>query len=297
MDITPHNVITNDVLDIKIGVPQAKKKISFWRRSAALNGGILIIAVVVLFAVFPSLVAHYDPSSQNTDAILLGPSLSHPFGTDNFGRDILSRVVWGTRIDLTIGILATLVPFIMGSLLGLVAGYYGGWIDTVLMRLLDIVMAFPFIVLVIAIVAIIGPGITNLYIAIWLVGWKYYARLIRSEVLVVKNSEYVQAAKVLGFRDSRILLKHILPNVFSAAIVYAAADVVMCMIAGASMSFLGLGVQPPSPEWGAMISDGRAYLTNAWWICLFPGLALVISGTGFSLLGDGLSDLLRTKGR
>lgn len=280
-----------------LAVPLLKKKIPFWRRSAALNGGIIIIALVVLFALFPTFVAHFSPNAQNSDTMLASPSWSHPFGTDNFGRDVLSRVAWGTRIDLTIGLLATAVPFVMGSLLGLLAGYYGGWIDTVLMRILDIVMAFPFIVLIIAIVAIIGPGITNLYIAIWLVGWKYYARLVRSEVLVIKNAEFVQAAKVLGYRDLRILFKHVLPNVFSAAIVYAASDVVMCMLAGASMSFLGLGVQPPAPEWGAMISDGRAYLTYAWWICLFPGLALVVAGTGFSLLGDGLSDLLRTKGR
>lgn len=274
-----------------------RKKISLWNKSASLNAGTVVVGFVLIFALFPSIFTSYNPISHNSDAILQAPSLKHLFGTDNFGRDIFARVVYGTRIDLTIGILATVVPFISGSMIGLFAGYYGGWIDTILMRILDIFMAFPFIVLVIAIVAILGPGINNLYIAIWLVGWKDYARLIRSEVMVAKSAEYIQAARILGFRDLRILLRHILPNVFSVAIVFAAADVVMCMLSGASLSFLGLGVQPPTPEWGAIISEGRAYLSQAWWICTFPGIALVIAGTGFSLLGDGLSDLLRTKGR
>lgn len=274
-----------------------KKKIAFWRRSAALNFGVIIIFFIVLLSLFPAQIATHDPSAQDYEVILQPPSIQHPFGTDNFGRDMFSRVVWGTRVDLIIGVLATVVPFITGSLIGLIAGYYGGWIDTLLMRILDIFMALPFMVIVIAIVAIIGPGIMNLYIAIWLVGWKYYARLVRGEVMVAKNTEYVQAAKVLGYSDARILLRHILPNVISAAIVFAAADVVMCMLAGASMSFLGLGVQPPTPEWGALIAGGRAYISNAWWLTAFPGLFLVIAGTGFSLFGDGLSDLLRTKGR
>ncbi len=274
-----------------------KKKSAIWKKSASLNAGAVVVGFVLIFALFPKLITSYDPLSHNYDAILQAPSFIHLFGTDNFGRDIFTRVVYGTRIDLIIGVLATAVPFITGSLIGLIAGYYGGWIDSLLMRILDIFMAFPFIVLVIAIVAILGPGINNLYIAIWLVGWKDYARLVRSEVMVAKNAEYVQASKILGFRDARIILRHILPNVFSVAIVFAAADVVMCMLSGASLSFLGLGVQPPTPEWGAIISEGRAYLSQAWWICTFPGIALVIAGTGFSLLGDGLSDLLRTKGR
>jgi peptide/nickel transport system permease protein len=165
------------------------------------------------------------------------------------------------------------------------------------MRILDIFMAVPFLVLVIAIVAVLGPGIINLYIAIWSVSWIEYARLIRSGTMVAKNTEYVQAAKVLGFKDSRILLRHILPNVFSAAIVYAASDIVLNMLQGASLGFLGLGVQPPAPEWGTIIADGRQYISQAWWLCTFPGLALIIAGSGFSLLGDGIADLFRTKGR
>lgn len=288
---------TTQTVSSVISRRSTNKTIPLWLRSSALTLGTLIIIGILVLAIFPGQIAPYEPNAHNIQAILKPPSSEHWFGTDNYGRDIFSRVIWGTRYDLMIGVVATIVPFIFGSLIGLLAGYYGKWIDALLMRVLDVIMAFPFMVLVIAIVAIIGPGITNLYIAIWLVGWKYYARLIRSEVMVVKNFEYVQAAKILGYSDARILLRHILPNVLSAAIVFAASDVVMCMLAGASMSFLGLGVQPPTPEWGALIAGGRAFIASAWWMTAFPGLFLVIAGSGFSLFGDGLSDLLRTKGR
>ncbi|SEB84484.1 ABC transporter permease [Paenibacillus sp. GP183] len=274
-----------------------KKKISFFRKSFALQIGLIIIAFVLIFAFFPGWIAHYDPIAQDLNQVLLPPSQAHWFGTDNFGRDVFSRVVWGTRINLQIGVIATIVPFAVGTLIGLLAGFYGGWIDSVLMRILDIFMAIPFLVLVIAIVAILGPGINNMYMAIWLVSWKEYARLIRGEVMVAKNAEYVQAAKVVGFKDSRIFFIHILPNVVSSAIVYGASDIVLCMLQGASLGFLGLGVQPPAPEWGTIIADGRQFISQAWWLCTFPGLALIIAGSGFSLFGDGLSDLLRTKGR
>lgn len=263
----------------------------------SINIGVLLVSIMVIFALFPQYIATHDPNELNFQIILNGPSTEHYFGTDNYGRDIFSRVIYATRIDLTIGVLATLVPFITGSILGLLAGYYGKIVDNILMRILDIIMAFPYMVLVIAIIAILGPGINNLYIAIWIVGWKYYARLVRSEVLVIKNKEFIQAAKVLGYSNARIILRHILPNILTSSIVFAAADVVMCMLSAASLSFLGLGVQPPTPEWGAIISDGRAYISSAWWIAFFPGLFLVIAGAGFSLIGDGLSDILRTKGK
>ncbi len=274
-----------------------RKKMLKWWQSMTMNTGLLIILIVLIIALFPQLFTSYDPTAGDTSAMLQAPSAQHPFGTDNFGRDVFARVLWGTRIDLAIGVLAMVVPFISGSIIGLLAGYYGGLLDSILMRILDVVMAFPFIILVISIVAILGPSMNNLYIAIWMVGWRDYARLVRSEVMVVKHSEYVQAAQVLGYSDIRILLRHILPNVFSSAIAFASSDVVMCMLTGASMSFLGLGVQPPTPEWGAMISDARPFISQAWWICTCPGLALIFAGTGFSLLGDGLSDLLRTRNR
>ena len=274
-----------------------KKKIPFYKKSMSINIGVVIVLIMLVLAIFPEQIATHSPTDHNFADMLQGPSADHYFGTDDYGRDIFSRVVHSTRIDLTIGVVATIVPFIFGSIVGLLAGYYGKWVDTILMRILDIFMAFPFMVLVIAIIAVLGTGINNVYIAIWVVGWKYYARLVRSEVLVIKNTEFIQAAKVLGYSDARILLRHILPNVLSSAIVFAAADVVMCMLAAASLSFLGLGVQPPTPEWGSIIAGGRAYITSAWWITFFPGLFLVIAGTGFSLIGDGMSDILRTKGK
>lgn len=258
--------------------------------------GVAIIIVFILIALFPNLLATHSPTELNTSKVLQAPSSEHWFGTDSYGRDVFSRVVHATRIDLIIGVVAMIVPFITGSLIGLLAGYYGGWVDTVLMRLLDIFMAFPYMVLVIAIVAILGPSLNNLYIAIWLVGWKDYARLVRSEVLVVKNKEFIQATRVLGFNDMRILGRHILPNVLGSAIVFATSDIVMCMLSAAGLSFLGLGVQPPTPEWGAIIADGRNFIARAWWISTFPGLFVILSGIGFSMIGDNLSDMLRTKG-
>ncbi|MDR2759359.1 MAG: ABC transporter permease [Spirochaetaceae bacterium] len=266
-------------------------------RNAGIIAGSLIVLVMVFLALFPGTVARQNPLDYSADRMLLPPSAEHLFGTDHLGRDIFSRVIWGTRIDLMMGIVSVITPFVIGTLIGLAAGYYGGLVDSLMMRACDIFMAFPFTLIVIVVVTVTGPSITNLFIAMWLVSWMHYARLVRGEVLVAKNAEYVQAAKVLGYTDLRILLRHLLPNVISGCVVYAAADVVMCMLAGASMSFLGLGIQPPTPEWGAIIESGRAYISNAWWIAAFPGLFLALTGTGFSLIGDGLSDLLRTKGR
>jgi peptide/nickel transport system permease protein len=252
---------------------------------------------MAFLALFPGVVAKQNPMDYSADRMLLPPSAEHLFGTDNLGRDVFARVVWGTRIDLMMGIVAVIVPFIAGSLIGLLAGYFGGIIDSLMMRACDIFMAFPFTLIVIVVVTITGPSITNLFIAMWLVSWMHYARLVRGEVLAAKNAEYVQAARVLGYTNIRILLRHLLPNVISGCVVYAAADIVMSMLAGASMSFLGLGIRPPTPEWGAIIETGRAFISNAWWIAAFPGLFLALAGTGFSLIGDGLADLLRTRGR
>ena len=206
-------------------------------------------------------------------------------------------MVWGARIDLSIGFFGVLIPFVIGSLIGLLAGWYGGVLDSVLMRFSEIMMAFPFTILVIAIIAILGAGTINLYLALWLVGWMSYAKLVRAEVLSLKQSEFVEAARVAGFTDARILLRHVLPNVISSSIVFAASDMVLCMLTGASMSFLGLGVQPPTSEWGAMLNEGRTYITTASWMTFYPGLCLAITGVGLSLLGDSLTDILRKKGR
>ena len=276
-------------------------KVSLKKQSIGMNTtltvGLVITTVIVIVAIFPSLFTSYSPTAQDANAMLLPPSSSHWFGTDNFGRDIFSRVVYGARIDLAIGIGATIVPFIVGTILGLLTGYYGGKLDTLLMRLLDISMAFPFMVLAVLLAAIIGSGIQVLLVASWLVAWKEYARLIRSEVMVARSAEYVEAAKSMGYGDGRIIFRHILPNVISSAIVYCASDIVISMMAAASLSFLGLGVQAPTPEWGAIISGGKSFLSSAPWITVLPGFVLAITGLGFSLIGDGLSDMLRTGGK
>jgi peptide/nickel transport system permease protein len=190
---------------------------------------------------------------------------------------------------------AVVVPLIAGSVIGLFAGYFGGWFNILMMRLVDVMISFPFMVLIIAIISILGPGLMNMYIAIFLVGWTSYARIVRGEVLVVKQQEYILAARSIGYGHGRIIFRHILPNVISPAIVFAMSDVVLCILTGASLSFLGLGVQPPAAEWGAMISEGRSYIINAWWISTLPGLAIIVTGLGFSLLGDGLAEKIENQ--
>ena len=274
------------------------KKIPFYKKiNIPLWMGLAIVLIFAAMAVAPGAFTSLEPDSIDPTAMLKAPSAEHLFGTDNFGRDIFTRCVYATRIDIMIGIFAMLVPCVLGTLLGLYAGYYGGRLDQVIMRVFDIFMAFPYMVLAIAIVAITGAGLKALFISIWLVGWKEYARLIRSEVLIVKNTEYVQAARVLGYSDIRIIFFTVLPNVFSSSLVYAASDIVMCMMSSAALSYLGLGVQPPTSEWGAIMASGKTFFTQASWISTYPGLFLIIAGLGFSLVGDGLSDMVRTKKR
>lgn len=266
------------------------------RPYALIIGGVML-AIVLLMTFFPSLFTSYDPLEQNFAIALSPPSAEHIFGTDNYGRDLFTRVVYGARVDLKIGFLAMIVPLFVGSFIGLVAGWFGGWVDALLMRIQDIMTAFPFTILVIAIISILGRSESNVYIAIWLVGWRDYTKLVRSEVLIEKNSEYIQAVRSLGFSDLRIMFRHILPNTINSAVVYAVSDVMLCMLVAASLSFLGLGVQPPVPEWGAIISEGRPFILNAWWICALPGLALAFTGTSLSLLGEGISHILTNDGR
>ena len=271
-----------------------KRRLPLWMTRVTFVAGGLIVLLMIIVSLFPAVFAPYDPLEVAPAARFIAPCVEHPFGTDFYGRDILSRVVYGARIDLLIGVLGTAIPLVVGSILGLLAGYYGGLLDSLLMRVNDVMMAFPFTILVIIIMTILGQGMQNIFIALWLVGWMSYARLVRSEVLVMKNAEFVQSAVVAGFTNARILFRHVLPNVISS-VVFAASDIVMCMITGASMSFLGLGIQPPSPEWGAILNEGRGYISTAWWITFFPGLTMALTGVGFSLLGD--HHFLRTKGR
>ena len=213
-------------------------------------------------------------------------------GTDTLGRDILTRVVYGGRIDLTFAFITTLVPFVLGALVGAFAGYRGGWLDTTVNRFVDTVVAFPFIVLILAIVAITGPGLTGAYIGVFAVGWALYARLTRGEMLIEREREYILAAKTLGYSSWRIVFRHALPNVLRASIVFAMADVVLNILLLSSLSYLGLGAVPPSPEWGALVADGKDVILTAWWVATMPGLVIVVVGVAFSLIGDGIADRL-----
>jgi peptide/nickel transport system permease protein len=257
--------------------------------------GLAILALLLLCAAAPQLVWPIDPLAFDFAALTAPPSWAHPFGTDQFGRDMLARTISASGVDLQIALFSVAVPLVTGSLIGLAVGWYGGWLDAVFGRLVDLVVTFPFLVLVIAIVAVLGPGLINMYIAIACVGWVTYARLMRGEVLVQREGEYVAAARVLGYSTSRIVFRHILPNAVRAVVVYSVTDMALCILLGSSLGYLGLGAQPPTAEWGVLISDGKNFFTTAPWITLFPGVAIVLAGLGFSLAGDGLADLLEVK--
>ncbi len=263
------------------------------RRPPALIAGLSILSVILGLAIFAPLLTSFDPIKQDPSHALLHPSARHLLGTDQLGRDVWARLLYGARIDLRVGFLAVFLPFCLGSAIGCLAGYFGGWVDMVAMRAVDIVLAFPFFVLVIAMVFVLGPGTTSIYIAITIVGWVSYARIVRGEILVAKRQEYILAATALGYSRKRIILRHLLPNVITQAIVYAMSDVVFTILAIVTLGYLGLGVPPPTPEWGSMISDGQAFLTTNWQLATIPGIAVVITGLGLSLLGDGLADVLR----
>jgi peptide/nickel transport system permease protein len=263
------------------------------QRNPTLVVGILLVSVVLLIGFIGPFVAPYSPIKQNYEATVQPPSRAHWLGTDKFGRDQLSRVLYGARIDLGVGIVTAIVPLIIGIVIGSLSGFYGGWVDTLFMRIIEIQVAFPFYVLLIAIIAVLGPGLLNMYYALILVGWVAFARLIRGEVLVSKNLEYTIAARTLGCTDFRIIRHHLLPNVIGPAVIFSMSVVVFNILAGAALGFLGLGVQAPNPEWGSMIADAREYVTLAWWLPTFPGLAIAIVGISFSVLGDGFSNLMR----
>ena len=255
-------------------------------------GGAMILFWVLL-AIFGPLIWTADPTALHLETSLLPPSLDHPFGTDNLGRDVLLRIINGAAIDLQIGLFTVLPALTIGSIIGGLAGYYGSIVDIAVMRLVDIVVAFPFFVLVIAIIAVLGPGLLNMYIAVGLVGWVSYARVVRAEMMVAKQMDYTRAARVLGFSDTRILLRHLMPNVIVQALIYSTSDFILGILLGSSLGFLGLGAQPPAPEWGVMIAEGYSFLARAPWASAFPGLVIVTLAAAFSLFGDGLADYLR----
>lgn len=264
------------------------------RGSPALVAGAALTLLLVAVAVLAPQIAPYDPDKQDIAATLLGPSGAHLLGTDQLGRDVFSRLVYGARVDLRVGFVAVLFPFALGTVLGLLAGYLGGWVDSAVGRLVDVVVAFPFYVLVIALVAVLGSGERSIYIAITLVGWVSYARIVRGEVLVARQQDWVSAARSSGLSAPRVMVRHLLPNVVTQALVYAMSDVVQDILAIVTLSYLGLGIQPPTPEWGSMIEQGQSFLpTSHWQLATVPGLAVVVVGIALSLLGDGLADALR----
>ncbi len=254
--------------------------------------GIGMLAALLLAGLLAPFIAPYNPNTLDLVHRLEAPSLSHPMGTDQFGRDIFSRVLSALRLDLQVTFIITYIPLVIGVTIGALAGYAGGWIDSVVMRVVDAVIAFPFLVLVMAIIAIVGPGLTGVYIGVPLVGWTLYARLTRGEMLILREQDYIAAAKGLGYSTRRIVFKHALPSLLRSNLVYSAADLVLNLLFLASLSYLGLGVQPPTAELGVMVADGQSVLLSSWWVATLPGLTIVLLGVSFSMIGDGFADKL-----
>jgi peptide/nickel transport system permease protein len=259
------------------------------KRNLSLITGLTLFALIVLAAIFAPLLTSADPLQQNLLAARLAPgSAGHLLGTDDLGRDVLSRILYGARIDLVVGVSAVATPLVTGAILGLLAGWWGGWFDWLVMRLVDVVVAFPFYILVIALVFALGQGTKSIYIAISVVGWVAYCRIVRGQVLVAKEQEYALAARASGLPTWRILLRHLLPNVILQAVVYAMSDIVLSILAIVTLSYLGLGVSPPTAEWGSMIAEGQNALLTQWYLATIPGLCVVLVGLALALIADGL---------
>jgi peptide/nickel transport system permease protein len=254
--------------------------------------GAVIVAAAILLAVLGPILTPYDPAGQELPLRLGGPSASHPFGLDELGRDILARVLAGARISLAVGLIVVSISASMGTLLGAVAGYFGGRIDEIISRAIDILLAFPGLLLAIALVAVLGPSLANVILALSLIGWVGYARLVRGQVLRAREFDFVQAARALGAPTRRILMRHVVPTTLPAVTVQATLGMGAAILAEAALSFLGLGVQPPTPSWGTMLNGGRTHLLDAPHLTVFPGLAIAILVLGFNFLGDGLRDAL-----
>ena len=267
------------------------------RRRTALFGLCVVVAVLVL-AVAAPWVTSWDPIEQDIPSRLQAPGSVHAsgrvhlLGTDHLGRDLLARIVFGARPALLVGFAAVAISGLLGLVLGLVCGYFGGRVDDVFMRLADIQLAFPFILLAIAVIGVLGPSLPVIIVVIGVSSWVVYARVVRSEVLSIREREFVQAAHALGVRDVRILLRHVLPNALTPWLVVATLDMARVIVIESALSFLGLGVQPPTPTWGGMLADGRVYISTAWWLATFPGLAILLTVLGINLFGDGLRDTL-----
>ncbi len=265
------------------------------RRSRTFVAGAAITGAIALLALLAPVISPYPPDQQDLEHVLGGFSAAHPLGTDELGRDVLSRLLWAGRTDLGIGVLAIIIPFCLGTLLGTLAGYYGGALDSAISRVIDVLIAFPFYVLVIGLVFVVGPGQGGIIVAFAIADWVVYARTIRSATLVVRESDYVAAARTGGIGEFRLLARHVLPNTVTQGVIYVMSDIVLVIVAVVTLGYLGLGVQPPAADWGAMIADGQEFLTTHWTLATIPGIAVVLTGLGLSLLGDGLADILRPR--
>ncbi len=277
-----------------VTLPRPRSRWSrLWAYPSLTFGVTLFILILLAFWVLP-LFLSYGPDTLDVASILKPPfSAHHLLGTDQLGRDELTRLLYAGRTDLKVGILAVIFPFCFGTAIGTAAGYYGGWLDAIVMRIVDVLVAFPFYVLVIGLVFVVGPGTKGIYIAFGIADWVVYARTVRAATLVVREAEYVAAARVGGLSDLRILARHVLPNTITQAVVYSMTDIVLVIVAIVTLGFLGLGVQAPTPDWGTMIYDGQSFITSNWELSTLPGIAVVITGLSLSLIGDGLADLLR----
>lgn len=284
-------------------VPAAFRGQSEWRRAwrrfvrfKPAIAGLVMIGFIALLAILSPLFAPYDPYAIETSTRGAAPSLAHPFGIDEVGRDMLSRVIYGSRVAMIVGLSATGISLVIGVMVGAIAGYFGGFVDALLMRIVDALTAFPLLVLLIAMAAALGPSLRNVVLIIGITVWGQYARVVRAEVLSLREREFVTAARTVGASDRRIIVRHILPNVLGPIIVLASLSVAGIILLESALSFLGLGTQPPTPSWGSMLAAGRTYILTYPHIALFPGLAIVITVLGFNLLGDGLRDALDPRG-
>ncbi|HOO33463.1 MAG TPA: ABC transporter permease [Thermotogota bacterium] len=269
-----------------------KHTMYLWRKNKLAIAGTIIIVFFILTAIFAPLLTSYEPDVQNLSIKLQAPSWEHPFGTDQFGRDILCRILYGSRIAIQIVLIITLVSGFIGVSVGIIAGYFGGVVDEILMRITDMFLAFPSLILAMAFAAMLGPNLINMIIAISFVNWTPYARISRAEALRIKGQPYIESIRSMGAGHLRIMFSHVLPMTLSPVMVQLTLRMGTIIITAASLGFLGLGAQPPSPEWGVMVSDGRSYLIDQWWVSTFPGIAIALVVLGFNLLGDGVRDML-----
>ncbi|MHB8624809.1 MAG: ABC transporter permease [Aggregatilineales bacterium] len=280
---------------IQLTAPRYRELRRLWqraRRSANVTVGGSILVVLILLAFLAPVISPYDPVEMAPANRLLPPNQQHLFGTDNFGRDILTRALYGAQISLQVGLLSVLLSSVIGTALGLVAGFFGGWSDIVIMRLIDVMLSFPSILLALVIISILGRSLPNVMIAVGISSIPLYTRLVRGSTLSVKQSDYVSAAQLIGSSARRQMVQHILPNILAPIIVVMTTSMAGAIISAAALSFLGLGAVPPTPEWGLMLSEGQDYLRTAWWLSFFPGVAIMITVLSINLLGDGLRDVL-----